>query len=183
MPTFLRAVAAAAALAATPAMPALAQAESAEAAAVEAAPADVASEDAIIEALYDVISGPAGPRDWNRFRSLFAPGARLIPIAAPEESAARAVVWTVEEYAARAGANFMETPFFETEIARSSQTYGGLTHAFSTYEARRSPDGEPFMRGINSIQLLDDGERWWIVTVFWQPETRAHPLPERYLPD
>ncbi len=183
MPTFLRAAAAAAALAAAPSIPALAQAEGAEAAAVEAVPADVASEDAIIEALYDVISGPAGPRDWDRFRSLFAPGARLIPIAAPEDGAARAVVWTVEDYVARAGAGFAENAFYETEIARSSERYGGLTHAFSTYEARREPDADPFMRGINSIQLLDDGQRWWIVTVFWQPETEAYPLPARYLPD
>ena len=38
----------------------------------EANPADVASIDAIMKAVYDVISGDAGQkRDWDRFRSLF----------------------------------------------------------------------------------------------------------------
>src|SRR5712692_10126116 len=42
-------------------------------------PLDVATMDSTIGALYDVISGPAGKRDWDRFRSLFISGARLIP--------------------------------------------------------------------------------------------------------
>src|SRR6478672_9623729 len=42
--------------------------------------ADVASMESIVAALCDVISGPAGKkRDWDRMRSLFIPGARLIP--------------------------------------------------------------------------------------------------------
>jgi len=48
----------------------------------EANPSDVASIDAIVTAAYDVISGPADKkRDWDRERSLFLPGARLIPTA------------------------------------------------------------------------------------------------------
>ena len=47
-------------------------------------PNDVTSIDAIITAAYDVISGPAGKkRDWDRERSLYYPGARLIPTAKP----------------------------------------------------------------------------------------------------
>src|SRR5713226_9565207 len=42
-----------------------------------AKPDDVKSLDSILKAIYDVISGPAGDRDWNRFRSLFVPEARL----------------------------------------------------------------------------------------------------------
>jgi hypothetical protein len=45
-------------------------------------PADVESIDAIVTAAYDGISGPAGKkRDWDRERSLYFPGARLIPTA------------------------------------------------------------------------------------------------------
>ena len=43
-------------------------------------PEDVATPDAIIKAMYDTISGPAGKRNWYRERSLFLDGARLIPI-------------------------------------------------------------------------------------------------------
>ena len=56
--------------------------------------ADSASSEAIIAALYDVISGPAGQaRDWDRFRGLFAIGARLLPAAPrPDGSAPVALV-------------------------------------------------------------------------------------------
>ena len=50
----------------------------------EADPRDVESIDAIVTAIYDVISGPVGKkRDWDRERSLYYPGARVIPTARP----------------------------------------------------------------------------------------------------
>jgi len=147
-------------------------------------PADVASADAIIEALYDVISGPAGQaRDWDRMRSLFVPGARLIPTGARPDGSVGLTMLSVEDYIERAGPQLEENGFFEHEIARRTDEYAHIQHVFSTYEARReAEDEEPFMRGINSIQLMNDGERWWIVTVFWEAETDDTPLPRHYLP-
>ena len=160
-----------------------------------ASPADVASLDSIIAALYDVISGPAGRRrDWDRFRSLFAPGARLIPtgprrppgtpadapLAGNEEYAPRAL--TPEEYIQRSGPFLEGQGFFERETARRTEQFGHIAHAFSTYEGKRKADDpKPFVRGINSIQLVNDGKRWWIVTVFWEAETERTPLPEKYM--
>jgi len=72
--------------------------------------------------------------------------------------------------------------FFEREISRKTDSFGTITHAFSTYESRRAKDdAKPFARGINSIQLVNDGTRWWIVTVFWDSERPNNPLPEKYL--
>jgi hypothetical protein len=146
-----------------------------------AAATDVASLDAIVAALYDVISGPAGaPRNWDRFRSLFAPGARLLPIVKPRPDGPSEVrVMSPEDYVGRASKTFEQSVFYEREVKREVQTFGGLTHVWSTYEARHASDeARPFMRGINSIQVLNDGTRWWIVTVMWQPETPAFPLPK-----
>ena len=146
--------------------------------------ADVASLEAIIAAVYDTISGPAGaPRDWDRFRSLFVPGARLIPISRRPDAPAEARVRTVEDYVAGASRSFAQSGFFEREVTRTVERYGGLAHVFSTYEARRAADeATPFMRGINSFQLLFDGTRWWVVTIYWQAETPDTPLPQKYLP-
>lgn len=148
-----------------------------------ARPADVASLDAILAALYDVISGPAGQkRDWDRFRSLFIPGARLIPTGGPAGQPARAVVWTPEEYAQRAGASLERDGFFEREIGRSVDTFGRITQVFSVYDSKRTlADAKPFQRGINSIQLLNDGTRWWVVSIYWDAERPDNPIPERYL--
>ncbi len=149
----------------------------------DANPADVASIDAIIAALYDVISGPAGKkRDWDRMRSLFAPGARLIPTGPRPTGGYGARVGAVEDYITRSAPYLESQGFFETEIARKTDTFGNIAHVFSTYDSRhKAEDPKPFARGINSIQLLNDGKRWWILTVFWQGEDEKNPLPEKYL--
>jgi hypothetical protein len=148
--------------------------------------ADVESLDAIIAATYDVISGPAGKkRDWDRERSLFISGARLIPTAV--EAARNDVdlapqILDVEGYIARVEPLIEGQGFYEKEIARRVEQFGHIAHVWSTYESRHDPsDVEPFMRGINSIQLFNDGSRWWIVSIYWQHESALHPLPDRYL--
>jgi hypothetical protein len=151
-----------------------------------ARPADVASIDAIIAAAYDVISGPAGQkRDWDRERSLFIPGARLIPTATvpgKNDVDLAPLVLDVEGYIARVEPLFAKSGFYEKEIARKTEQFGQIAQVWSTYESRRDPnDPEPFMRGINSIQLFHDGARWWIVSVYWQHESAGHPIPEKYL--
>ena len=147
-------------------------------------PRDVESIDAIIAASYDVISGPAGKkRDWNRDRSLFYPGARLIPTAKPGSNDGLAPqILDVEGFIARVEPYFAEHGFFETEIARRTEQFGHIAHVWSTYESRHSADdSKPFMRGINSFQLFYDGNRWWIVNIFWQQESAEDPIREEYL--
>ena len=144
---------------------------------------DVASIDAILDALYDVISGPAGPRDWNRMRSLFVPDARLIAISYPPNRAPLLRSRSVDEYILSGTPYFNQNGFFEREVARRTERFGGVVHAFSTYESRHAPtDSVPFARGINSIQLYFDGTRWWVVTVYWQAERPGSPIPAEYLP-
>jgi hypothetical protein len=148
--------------------------------------ADVSSIDAIISAAYDSISGPAEKkRDWDRERSLFLPGARLIPTAmkAGEAGADLAPRFLdVDAYIARVEPYFQENGFFEKEVARRIEEVGQIAHVWSTYESRhKADDPEPFMRGINSIQLFHDGERWWIVNIYWQHESADNPIPAKYL--
>ena len=147
-------------------------------------PADVASLDAILAALYDVISGPAGEaRNWDRFRSLFVADARLIPTGQPQGSAtARARFMSVDDYVNTSGPLVEERGFFESEVGRVTEEFGNIAHAFSTYESRWTPDGDVFQRGINSIQLLWDGTRWWIVDVYWWGVGPEAEIPARYFP-
>jgi hypothetical protein len=147
-------------------------------------PADVASIDAIITAAYDVISGPAGKkRDWDRERSLYYPGARLIPTGKPGANDVPAPqILDIDGFIAGVEPYFAEHGFFEKEIARHTEQFGHIAHVWSSYESRHNADDlKPFMRGINSIQLFYDGTRWWIVSVYWQQESPAHPVPEKYL--
>jgi hypothetical protein len=149
-------------------------------------PRDVESLDAIIAATYDVISGPAGKkRDWDRERSLFYPGARLIPTATVpgrNDVDLAPLILDVEGYIARVEPLFAKEGFYETEVARRTEQFGRIAHVWSTYESRHDPnERESFMSGINSIQLFNDGKRWWILSIYWQHASATSPVPTKYL--
>jgi hypothetical protein len=146
-------------------------------------PADVGSLDDILAAVYDVISGPAGEdRDWDRFLSLFMPGARLIPSGANADGAVGARVMTPEAYVAQVGPQLERGGFFEVELGRRVERYGPVVHVMSAYASRRNADDpEPFARGVNSFQLLDAGDRWYVVGIFWAAESPGNPIPPELL--
>src|SRR4051794_36752501 len=142
--------------------------------------ADTDSLDSVTKAVYAVISGPAGARDWDRFRALFADGGRLISIRMTPEGPSPNVM-TPDDFAKRSGANTANNGFYESEIARRVESFGNIAHIFSTYESRRAPGDKPFARGINSFQLAKSGNAWKIVTILWDAERDGSPLPEKYL--
>lgn len=161
-------------------------AQEAEAAAPTADPADVESIDAIIGAVYDVISGEAGEaRDWDRMRSLFIPEARLIPSGQGQDGTHRYAVWSTEEYIERAGPQLEANGFFESEAHRVTERWADIAHVFSTYNSYHTAAdmeaGTTFQRGINSFQLMFDGERWWVVSVMWEAEGPNRPIAAEYL--
>ena len=155
----------------------------AAAATVAARPSDVASVDAIITALYDANTILVDQkRDADRFRSLFVPGARLMPTAGSGTGNRVIRIQTVEDYVRQASSGPPRHGFSEREIARTSQAFGNIVQAFSTYETHRdSTDTHP-IHGINSIQLFTDGTRWWVVGVLWDNERPDKPIPPQYLP-
>jgi hypothetical protein len=149
---------------------------------VPAKPEDVASIDAIIKALYDVISGPKGQaRDWNRMRSLFVPQAHLIPTVSRQQGGRALLVLNVNDYIAGSGQMLMDVGFREREVTRKVEEFGSIAQVFSTYESFRGDETAPFMRGINSIQLFNDGTRWWVVNIFWDAERTGLTIPDKYL--
>src|SRR5579862_6229877 len=138
---------------------------------------DVKSVEAIVRAAYAAISGPAGPRDWNRFRSLFLPQARFTQVGKNPDGSIYIISWNEEEFIRDAGALFSKDPFYENGLVNLPQTYGGMTQVFSSYASHRSPGDKPFDRGVNSFQVLNDGKRYWIVSIFWDSERPDNPLP------
>jgi hypothetical protein len=144
----------------------------------------VATLNSTIETLYTVISDDAGvERDWDLFRHLFHKDAKLIPTGKDKEGKHCARYMTPEEYINTSGKWLFENGFHEVELNRQTQTFGNITQVFSTYHSfKRKDDRKPFMRGINSIQLMNDGERWWIINIYWMQESEENIIPEEYLP-
>jgi len=150
---------------------------------IPANPKDVSSPEAIVAAVYDVISGATGQkRNWDRMRTLFVPDARMIPTGKRSTGESTRRVLTVEEYITNSGPFLEKDGFFETEIGNKTEQFGNIVHVFSTYESKRAlADEKPFMRGINSFQLWYDGKRWWVITILWQSESKDTPIPEKYI--
>ncbi len=144
--------------------------------------ADTESLDSTIKALYASISGEKSEkRDWARFQNLFVPEARLIPSGKRDGKTGYRIL-TPSDYVLTSGQRLEENGFVEVEIKRIEEQYGSMVHIWSTYESYHSKNDEkPFSRGINSIQLLHDGTRWWILQIYWLAETEALPIPQTYL--
>lgn len=143
---------------------------------------DVTTLDGIIQAYYDVISGPAGTApDRNRDQHLHRPDA-LVAITGVRPDGSRSIrTMTLDEYHESFGGT-RTTGFFEREIHRETQRFGNVAHVWSTYESSQEAGQAPFARGINSIQLYHDGERWWITSWIFDSERPDNPIPQAYLP-
>lgn len=133
-------------------------------------PDDVKSEDAIIKAVYSVISGPAGEkRNWDRFRSLFGPKGSLAAVVKNREGRWVLVTMTPEDYISRSGPYLEKNGFYERETKRRALRTKALVNVFSDYESRNKlDDKKPFETGTNSMQLYTDGTRWYVYSILWQ---------------
>lgn len=140
--------------------------------------------DKTIETFYESISGEKGAnRNWGEFKLLFKPDAKLIPSGKDKEGVYQVNYLSPDAYIKSSEKWMKKNGFIEKEIHRRVNSFGNIKHVFSTFEAYYSKkDKHPFMRGINSIQFLNDGTRWWIINMFWTKETFENPIPKTYLP-
>ena len=144
-------------------------------AAVAAQPApnaDLAEIDKTVLAVYDVISGPPGQkRDFDKMRSLFAPGATMKAIGPKGLRGG-----TFEDYISRNAAVLEKEGFTEKELGRKVELWGNLATVWSSYDGRTA-NGSFHERGINSFQLVKVDGKWLVASILWQEETPAFPLP------
>ena len=127
---------------------------------------------AVIDEMYAMISGPAGPRDWSRQSNSFLPDAHQVRTWVDPDGRPQRLVMSLDEYAANTTPFFNANPFYEIETERRIDLFGNIAHVWSRYEARTSPDDEDVeRRGINSIQLFRDPELGWrIIHMIWDNE-------------
>ena len=146
-------------------------------------PADVATIDGMIQAFYDVISGPAGqPREWSRDRMLYIPGVRFVAMSV-KDGAPVAQVMSHQQFVEDSDPWMVGQGFFEKEIHRVTRRFGNIAHVFSTYAFRREAEGPVLGRGVNSIELFWDGTRWWIAGAIWDGERPDNAIPAALLQD
>ena len=143
---------------------------------------DVATINGVIKAFYEVVSGPAGqPRQWERDRSLYIPDVRFVSIEKRKDGTIEAIPISHQEFVDRSNASLVKNGFYESETHRETQQFGQIAHVFSTYESRIKPDSPVIARGINSLELFNDGKRWWVLSVQWDEERAGLKIPEKWL--
>ncbi|HEU4704176.1 MAG TPA: hypothetical protein VFS45_00480 [Sphingomicrobium sp.] len=127
---------------------------------------------AVIDEMYAMISGPAGPRDWSRQSNCFLPDARQVRTWVDGEGRPAMKAMSLEDYARDTSPFFAANPFYEVETRRRIDLFGNIAHVWSGYEARTAPDDvEPERRGTNSIQLFRHPDHGWrIVHMIWDNE-------------
>lgn len=140
--------------------------------------------DDAVETLYNVISGPKGDdRNWELLRYLFHPQAKFITSGKKKDGSYGARYVDMDFYIENSGKWMLENGFFENELHRVTEQFGQIAHVFSTYECFNSEDDQkPFMRGINSIQFMNTGKRWAVMSIYFTQETPENPIPKKYLP-
>jgi hypothetical protein len=145
--------------------------------------ADVQSVDAIVAALYDVISGPAGQvRDSVRFAHLFLPQAQLCAHYTDSLGRMHLGCRNSQKFYEGLRKFTRDHGFYESEIGRRTEQWENMAHVWSSYASRNDrTDAKPFAQGINSIQLFHDGSRWWVLSVYWQPLPEGKTMPKNYL--
>ena len=126
----------------------------------------------VIDEIYAMISGPAGPRDWSRQTAIFHPDARQMRTGVDESGGPWIKIMSLDEYRENTTPFFAANAFYEVEIARRIDVFGNMAHVWSAYEARTAlDDANPERRGVNSIQLYrDETGRWQIVSMIWDNE-------------
>ena len=124
---------------------------------------------AVVDEMYAMISGPAGPRDWSRQANCFLPEARQVRTWVDSDGRPQMLAMGLDEYRANTTPFFAENPFYEIETGRRIDVFGNMAHVWSHYEARSSPDAADVeRRGINSIQLFRHPELGWrILAMVW----------------
>jgi hypothetical protein len=146
-------------------------------------PDDVATIDGMVKAFYEVVTGPAGqPRNWARDRTLYMKDLRFVMVEYDKDGRPDPKIVGHQEFVDTTDAG-LRKGFFEREIHRVTERFGPIAHVWSTYETRRTETGPVVQRGINSIELFWDGQRWWIANAIWTDETPNNPIPKQYLPD
>jgi hypothetical protein len=147
---------------------------------------DVASIDAIIHAVYDVISGPAGSRDWERLRFLMHPATRMmrgLPAGTPAAALPTPglAIFTSEQFIEYARDRVKAEDFYEYETGREVFQFSRLAHVVSAYASTHAMDQAPFAGGINSIQLWYEDGRWWVLGILWDWADGENHIPAHLL--
>jgi len=143
---------------------------------------NVSTLDGIMKAYYDVVTVKKGEKPvYQRDSSLHIPDPRCGMVRTKKDGSKVFDYMTLKEFHKRSDEFLTSEGFVEKEIGRKVEQFGNIYHVWSTYESRNTPDGPVIERGINSIEMYNDGKRFWIIAWYFDEESKTNPIPKKYL--
>ena len=109
---------------------------------------DVSTANAIVTALYDVISGESGElRDWERFKYLFGKDALLIPTNKSNTGVFSYRTMTPDDYITMFSTR-VKTGFFESELKHEVNSFGTVAHVLAPTKLGKQKKGLSPIKGL-----------------------------------
>lgn len=143
---------------------------------------NVGTLDGIMKAYYDVVTVKKGEKpSYQRDSCLHIPDARCGSVSTKKDGTKVLAYMTLKEYHKRSDEFLSSEGFVEQEIGRKVEQFGNIYHVWSTYESRNTPTGPVIERGINSIEMYNDGKRFWIIAWYYDGESKTNPIPKKYI--
>lgn len=139
---------------------------------------DVKSINGIITAVYDVISGPAGQRNWARLKYLCLPNVSFISIKRDAQGNETYFNGSIDEYIATIDPLLGARAYYEVEIGRTIHQSDNIAQVFSTFNSTLFESVPLNKRGVNCFNLIYYKNRWWIVNVLWNSEPAEEIIEE-----
>jgi fructose-1,6-bisphosphatase len=138
---------------------------------------DVQSIATIIDAYYDVVSG-SSEDPWQFERDSYIHSKNAIITRLDENGNAESHALEAE-YIPLALAP--KEDFYEKELKRTVSQFGNIAQVWSAFEIRTDPEIATIVRGLNSIQLRYENERWFIDSWTCEMEHSKNPLVAQFL--
>lgn len=142
---------------------------------------DTSTIDGVLNATYEILSGPAGERNWEEYKTLFHTDGYMGATIVDPEGQRKFYSFSVDKYIANNDPFLKKNDFYEEEIGRSISIFGGIAQVKSAYQYKLSKDGNIEKKGINCLQLVYDNGRWKILSLIWEEESENHRIPDDLL--
>lgn len=146
----------------------------------ESSGVDPGSAEAVVRALYDLVTFPAGTTpDWNRARALFlAEGVVVLRTSRTATTVFSVEGWVQDFVSFIEKANVAATGFVERIVRTHSVEFGDIAQVWVLYEAEIPGAGRPPQQGVDSFQLVRRDGTWLIASILNEIPTPDRPVPE-----
>ena len=125
----------------------------------------------ITRRLYEVVSQPAGERDWESVRHFYHPRATMVRTGIGDDGRPFVLAMSFDEYIGNVAALLENVAFSEVEVCQDATVFGNVARVASIYAFEYRSGGDVRCgRGVNFFNFVNEGAGWKIMNIVWDNE-------------